>query len=149
MTSNVGSNIKRPRGRPRRLQLQSRDDSTIKVLGAQSHTTKTQTVNKQSLNNLRGEQNTPNLENCVTKDDVMRPKFTQQAIAKSLLPINSIKLLPKHSNSTKMEPQHITSQNNPPNIPAKSSHSFSTYLSPNKDEIYTGRKPSKMCSVPN
>ena len=35
-----------PKSRPRKLPLQSRADSKIKVLGAQSHTTKTKAVKK-------------------------------------------------------------------------------------------------------
>ena len=88
-TSNTPTVIKRPRGRLTQLSLQSRDDSKIKVPGAQSHKTKTKAVQKQHNYSLRRQQISPKLENRVTRNDLIEQKVKNQAIAKSHLPINT------------------------------------------------------------
>ena len=73
-TSNTTIVIKRPRGRPIKLPLQSRDCSKIKVPGAQSHKTKTKAVQKQHNYSLGRQQINPNLEKRVTRNDVIEQK---------------------------------------------------------------------------
>ena len=81
--------IKRPRGRPRKLPLQSQDDSKIKVPRAQSHKSKPQVVQKLHNYNLRRKQELPNTENHETIDAANLTKVEQQTIAKAHLPNNS------------------------------------------------------------
>ena len=71
--------IKRPRGPPRKLPLQSQDDSKIKaqsqddskikVPRTQSHKTKTKDTPKQNNYSLRKQPIKPNLENRVTRNE--------------------------------------------------------------------------------
>ena len=66
-TSNTKLEIKQPRGRRKKINLQSREYSTFKAPKAKSHKTITKVVQKQHNYNLRGEQNTPNIDNRATK----------------------------------------------------------------------------------
>ena len=76
--------IKLQRGRPRKLPLQSKDDSKIKVPRAQSHKTKPQTLQKLHYYSLRRNKELPNMENHVTIDDATLQKITQQNNAKRI-----------------------------------------------------------------
>ena len=131
-TSNTTTVIKRPIGRPRQLSLQSRDDSEVKVPGAQSHKTKTKAVQKQHDYSLRRQQINPNLENRVTKNDVIEQKVTQQAISKSHLPINTNtnQLITQKQNSSEMQAEQDPTQNTPPKNLGKSTLSFTIHYVP-------------------
>ena len=127
--------IKRPRGRPRKLPLQSQDDSKIKVSRAQSHKTKPQAVQKLHNYSLRRKQELPNTENHETIDAANLTKVEQQTIAKAHLPNNSAteQSLLNSKHNFEMSNQQPSSQQTPPTSPAKDPISFSNYLSPEKD----------------
>ena len=135
-TSNTTTVIKRQKGRPRKSPLESWDDSKIKVPRAQSHKTKTKVVQKQHNYSLRRQQLNPNLENRVTRNDVIEQKVTQQAIANSHLPNNSNnnQLQTQKQNSSEMQADKGKTQNTPPKSPGKCPLSFRTYLSPNNED---------------
>ena len=128
--------IKRQRGRPRKLPLQSQDDSKIKVPRAQSHKTKPQTLQKLHNYSLRRNKDLPNIENHMTIDDATSQKVTQHTIAKAHLPNNSAtdKSLPNSDSNFEMNRNQQTIQQTPPTSPAKNPISFSTYLSPDKED---------------
>ena len=81
----------------------------------------------------------PNLEYRVTRNDVIEQKVTQQAIAKSHLPINTNnnRSLTQIQNTLEMQADQEPTTSTPPKSPAKSPLSFTTYLSPNKEETTT------------
>ena len=135
-TSNTTTVIKRQRGRPRKTPLESRDDSKIKVPRAQSHKTKTKVVQKEHNYSLRRQHFNPNIENRVTRNDVIEQKVTQQTIAKSHLPNNSNnnQLLTQKQNSSEMQADKDEMQNTAPKSPGRCPLSFTTYLSPNKED---------------
>ena len=146
---NKTSIIKRPRGRPRKLTLQSQDDSRIKaqshddskikVPRTQSRKRKTKDTQKQNKCSLRKQPIKPNLENRVTRNHVIEQKVTQQAIAKSHLPINTNnnQSLTQIQNTLEMQTDQDPTTSTPPKSPEKSPLSFTTYLSPNKEETIT------------
>ena len=131
------------RGRPRKLPLQSQDDSKIKVPRTQSHKTKPQAVQKLHNYSLRRKQELPNTENHETTDAANLAKVDQQTIAKAPLPNNSAteQSLLNSTNNFDMSKQQSPSQQTPSTSPAKSPISFSTYLSPDKDD-----RPTKVDS---
>ena len=131
--------IKRQRGRPRKLPLQSKDDSKIKVPRAQSHKTKPQTLQKLHNYSLRRNKELPNIENHVTIDDATLQKVTQQNSANACLPNNlaTDKSLPNSNSNFEMVKKQPTIQQTPPTSPAKNPISFSTYLSPDKEDRLT------------
>ena len=135
-TFNTKSKIKRPRGRPIKRHPDCRTIPQSKCLGAQSHKTITKKVKKQHSYNIRGEQNTPNIDNRVTKHDVIKPKVTEQANANSQLPINpnTNQLIPQRQICLEMQPQESLSQNTFPCSPAKNPLAFATYFRPNKED---------------
>ena len=135
-TSNTTTVIKRQRGRPRKTPLESLDDSKIKVPRAQSHKTKTKVVQKEHNYSLRRQHLNPNIENRVTRNDVIEQKVTQQAIAKSHLPNNSNnnQLLTQKQNSSEMQADKDEMKNTSPKSPGRCPLSFTTYLSPNKED---------------
>ena len=137
-TSNTTTAIKRQRGRPRKTPLESRDDSKITVPRAQSHKTKTKVVQKEHNYSLRRQHSNPNIENRVTRNDVIEQKVTQQAIAKSHLPNNSNnnQLLTQKQIFPEMQTDKDEMQNTSPKSPGRCPLSFTTYLSPNKEENY-------------
>ena len=94
---------------------------------------------KQHNYSLRKQLIKPNLENRVTRNDVIENKFTQQAIAKSHLPINTNnnQSLTQIQNTLEMQTDQDPTTSTPPKSPAKSPISFTTYLSPNKEETTT------------
>ena len=128
--------IKRQGGRPRKLPLQSEDDSKIKVPRAQSHKTKPQTLQKLQNYGLRRNKELPNIENHVTIDDATLQKVTQQNSAKVHLPNNlaTDKSLPKSNSIFEVDKKQPTIQRTPPTSPAKNPISFSTYPSPDKED---------------
>ena len=138
-TSNTTTVVKRQRGRPRKTPLESRDDSKIKVPRAQSHKTKTKVVQKEHNYSLRRQHSNPNIENRVTRNDVIEQKVTQQAIAKPHLPNNSNnnQLLTQKQNSPEMQADKDEMQKTSPKSPGRCPLSFTTYLSPNKEENHT------------
>ena len=138
-TSNITTVIKLQRGRPRKSPLESQDDSKIRVPRAQSHKTKTKVVQKQHNYSLRRQQFNPNLENRVTRNDLIDQKISQQAIKKSHLPNNSNnnQLLTQEQNSSEIQADQDRTQNTPPKSPGKNSLSFTTYLSPSKEDNKT------------
>ena len=131
--------IKQQRGRPRNLPLQSQDDSKIKVPRAQRHKTKPQTLQKLHNYSLRRNKDLPNIENHMTIDDATLQKVTQNTIAKAHLPNNSAtdKSLPNYNSNFEMDRNQQTIQQTPPTSPAKNPISFSTYLSPDKEDCPT------------
>ena len=135
-TPNKTTIIKRQRGRPRKTPLESRDDSKVKVPRAQSHKTKTKVVQKEHNYSLRRQHFNPNIENRVTRNDVIEQKVTQQAIANSHLPNNSNnnQLLTQKQNSSEMQADKDEKQNTPPKRPGRCPLSLTTYLSPNKED---------------
>ena len=128
--------IKRQRGRPRKLPLQSKDDSKIKVPRAQSHKTKPQTLQKLHNYSLRKNKELPNIENKATIDDATLQNVTQQNSAKAHLPNNlaTDKSLPNSNSNFEMDKKQLTTQQTPSTSPAKNPISFSTYLSPDKED---------------
>ena len=126
--------IKRQRGRPRKLPMQ--DDSKIKVLRAQSHKTKPRALQKLHNYSLRRNQELPNIENHVRIDEAKSPKVTQQTGAKAHLPNNfaTDQSLLNSNSIFEMNQQQPPIQQSPPTSPAKSSISISTYLSPDKED---------------
>ena len=120
--------IKRQRGRPQKLPLQSQDDSKIKVPRAQSHKTKPQAVQRLHNNSLRRKPELPNTENHGTKGAANLAKVEQQTIAKAHLPNNSAteQSLLNSKHNFEMSNQQSSSQQTPPTSPAKSPISFST-----------------------
>ena len=127
---NKTSIFKRPRGRRRKLPLQSQDDSKIKVPRTQSHKTKRKDTPKQNNYSLRKQPIKPNLENRVTKNDVIEQKATEQAIAKSHLPINTNnnQSLTQIQNTLEMQTDQDPTTSTPPKSPTKNPLSFTTYL---------------------
>ena len=73
------------------------------------------------------------------RKDVIEQKVTQQAIAKSHLPINTNKnqLLTHKQFSLEMQAEQEPIQNTPPSNPGKTQLSFTTYLSPSKEDKTT------------
>ena len=126
-TSNTTTVIKRPRGRPRKLPLQSK---------CLEHNVVRQ---KQHNYSLHRQKVNPNLENHVTGNDVFKQRVTQQAIAKSHLPINTNtnQFLTQKQISLEMQAEQDSTQNTPQKNPGKSPLSFITYLSPSKEDKTT------------
>ena len=122
-----------------RIKAQSQDDSKIKVPRTQSHKTKTNDTPKQNNYSLSKQPIKPNLENRVTRNDVIEQKVTQQGIAKSHLPINTNnnQSLTQIRNTSEMQTDQDPTTSTPPKSPAKSPLSFTTYLNPNKEETIT------------
>ena len=87
--NNCDFQIKRQRGRPRKLSLQSQDESKIKVPRAQNHKTKPQAVQKLRHYSLRRKQELPNTENHERIEEANLAKVEQQSNAKVQLPNNS------------------------------------------------------------
>ena len=119
--------IKRQRGHLQKIPLQSRDDSKIKVPRAQSQKTKPQALQKLHNYSLRRKPELPNMENHERIDEANLAKVEQQTIAKAHLP--------------NTRNQQSSSQQTPPTSPANSPISFSTYVSPDKDD-----RPTKVDS---
>ena len=123
--------------------MQSQDDSKIKVPRTQSHKTKPQAVQNLHNYSLRRKQELPNTENHETTDAANLAKVDQQTIAKAPLLNNSAteQSLLNSTNNFDMSNQQSPSQQTPSTSPAKSPISFSTYLSPDKDD-----RPTKVDS---
>ena len=138
--------IKRQRGRPQKLPLQSQDDSKIKVPRAQSHKTKPQALQKLHNYSLRRKQELPNIENHVRIDEAKLPKVTQQSSAKVHLPNNltTDQSLLNSNSKFEMNQHQPPIQQTPPTSPAKSSISFSIYLSPDKKEDHPTKTDSQL-----
>ena len=103
---------------------------------AQSHKTKPQTLQKLHNYSLRRNKDLANIENHMTIDDATSQKVTQHTIAKAHLPNNSAtdKSLPNSDSNFEMDRNQQTIQQTPPTSPAKNPISFSTYLSPDKED---------------
>ena len=71
--------------------------------------------------------------------NVIEQKVTQRAIAKSHWPINTNnnQSLTQIQNTLEMQADQNPTMSTPPKSPAKSPLSFTTYLSPNKEQIIT------------
>ena len=128
--------IKRQRGRPRKLPLQSQDDFKIKVTRAESHETKPQALQKLHNYSLRRKKKLPSIENHVRIDEAMLLKVTQQTSAKAHLPNNlaTDQSLLNYNSNFEMNQQQPSIQQTPPTSPTKSPISFSTYLSADKED---------------
>ena len=103
---------------------------------AQSHKTKPQTLQKLHNYSLRRNKDLPNIENQVTIDDATLQKITQHTFAKAHLPniLATDNSLPNPNSNFEMDRKQHTIQQTPPTSPAKNPISFSTYLSPDKED---------------
>ena len=128
--------IKRQKGRPQKLPLQSPDDSKIKVPRAQSHKTKPQALQKLHNYSLRRKQKLPKIESHVRIDEAKLPKVTQQTSAKAHFPSNltTDQSLLNFNSNFEISQQQPPIQKTPPTSPAERPISFSTYLSPDEED---------------
>ena len=110
---------------------------------AQTHKTKPQALRKLHNYSLRRKQELPNMENHMRIDKAKLPKVTQQTSAKAQLPNNlaTDQSLLNSNSYFEMDQQQPSIQQTPPTSPAKSPISFSTYLSPDKED-----RPTKVVS---
>ena len=110
---------------------------------AQSHKTKPQAVQKLHIYSLRRKLELPNTENHETIDPANSAKVAEQNIAKAHLPNNSAteQSLLNSKHNFELSNQQSPSQQTPSTSPVKSPISFSTYLSPDKDDCTTKVDP--------